>query len=181
MRNYLSALFLLLFVFQVNAQSKYFTKSGTIIFESSVPSFEEVKATNNKVSAVLKDDGSFASLVLLKGFRFKIALMEEHFNENYIESAKYPKSSFSGKIKSFKIDDLTSSFKEFELEGSLKIRGISQKVSTKCQIKKDGDAIVLKTSFKTKPEDFSIEIPKVVRGKIAEKVDVVAEFTLKKK
>lgn len=166
---------------QVNAQSKYFTKSGSITFESSVPAFEEVKATNNKVSAVLKDDGSFASLVLLKGFRFKIALMEEHFNENYMESGKFPKSSFSGKIQSFDMGSLTSSFQDFDLEGSLKMRGVTQKISTKCQIKKEGDGIILKTNFKTKPEDFNIEIPKVVRGKIADKVDVTAEFILKKK
>lgn len=165
----------------INAQSKYFTKSGTIVFESSVPSFEEVKATNNKVSAVLKDDGTFASLVLLKGFRFKIALMEEHFNENYMESGKYPKSSFSGKIKSFSINDLTSEYKEFVVEGTLKMRGVSQKITTKCQIKKEGEVITMKTEFDTKPEDFNIKIPKIVRKKIADKVDVSATFVLKKK
>lgn len=181
MKKTILLLFMLSSLFQIEAQTKYFTKSGTIIFESSVASFEEVKATNNKVSAVLKDDGTFASLVLLKGFRFKIALMEEHFNENYMESGKYPKSSFSGKIKSFSINDLTTNFKEYEIEGTLKMRGVSQKIITKCELKKNGETIVLKTSFNTKPEDFNIKIPKIVRPKIAEKVDVTAEFILKKK
>ena len=165
----------------VNAQDKYFTTNGNITFESSVPSFEEVKATNSKVSAVLKSDGSFASLVLVKGFRFKIALMEEHFNENYIESQKFPKSSFSGKIKDFSIDKLTSEFQEFDLEGKLTLRKISQPIATKCMIKIEGNTISLKADFKTKPELYGIEIPSIVRKKIAEYVDVSATFELNKK
>ena len=162
----------------VNAQDKYFTTNGKITFESSVPSFEEVKATNSKVSAVLKSHASFASLVLIKGFRFKIALMEEHFNENYIESQKFPKSSFSGKIKDFSIEKLTSEYQEFDLEGKLTLRKISQPITTKCMVKIDGNKISLKTDFKTKPELYGIEIPSIVRKKIAENVDVSAIFEL---
>lgn len=160
------------------AQDKYFTTNGTITFESSVPSFEEVKATNSKVSAVLTSDGSFASLVLIKGFRFKIALMEEHFNESYIESQKFPKSSFSGKIKDFSIDKLTAEYQEFELEGKLTLRKISQSITTKCIIKIEGNTISLSADFKTKPELYGIEIPSIVRKKIAEYVDVSATFEL---
>ena len=161
-----------------NAQDKYFTTNGTITFESSVPSFEEVKATNSKVSAVLRSDGSFASLVLIKGFRFKIALMEEHFNESYIESQKFPKSSFSGKIKDFSIDKLTAEYQEFELEGKLTLRKISQSIATKCMVKIEGNTISLSADFKTKPELYGIEIPSIVRKKIAEYVDVSATFEL---
>ena len=165
----------------VNAQDKYFTTNGNIIFESSVPSFEEVKATNSKVSAVLQSDGSLASLALIKGFRFKIALMEEHFNESYIESQKFPKSYFSGKIKDFSIAKLTSEYQEFELEGKLTIRNISQSISAKCLVKIEGNTVSLKSDFKTKPELYGIEIPSIVRKKIAEYVDVSATFELIKK
>ena len=99
--------FLLNGVLIVNAQEKFITKSGVINFEASVPSFEEVKAKHQSVSALLKSNGEFASLALVKGFRFKVALMEEHFNENYAESSKFPKATFKGKIKGFDISKLT--------------------------------------------------------------------------
>ena len=89
------------------AQSKYLTKTGTVNFEASVPSFEEVKASNNSVTAILNtENGEFAALALVKGFRFKNALMEEHFNENYAESDKYPKAVFRGKITNLAEVDL---------------------------------------------------------------------------
>ena len=86
------------------AQTKMFTKSGKISFEASVPAFEEVKAKNESVTCVLNPStGEIASLALIKGFRFKVALMEEHFNENYIESDTYPKAIFKGKIDNFDV------------------------------------------------------------------------------
>ena len=86
------------------AQQKYLTKTGQISFEASVPSFEEVAAKNNSVTAILNtENGEFAALVLVKAFRFKNALMEEHFNENYAESHLYPKATFKGKIKDYNI------------------------------------------------------------------------------
>src|SRR6187549_3993369 len=84
----------------VSAQDKMITKTGKVTFEASVPAFEEVKAKNETATCVLNPTtGEIASLALMKGFRFKIALMEEHFNENYIESDKYPKATFKGKIE----------------------------------------------------------------------------------
>ena len=86
------------------AQDRVITKNGKVTFEASVPSFEEVKAKNESVTCVINSQtGEIASLILVKGFRFKTALMEEHFNENYIESDKYPKATFKGKIENYKI------------------------------------------------------------------------------
>ncbi|MFN0729005.1 YceI family protein [Polaribacter gochangensis] len=163
------------------AQDKYYTKSGTITFESSVPSFEEVKATNNKVTAILKSDGTIASLALTKGFRFKIALMEEHFNENYIESNTFPKATFSGKIIDFNTNNLSSTDKIFKIKGTLLIRGIKKEVTIDSKIKIVGNSIYLSADFSVTPEDFNIKIPNIVRKKIAKKVDVSFHFELKKK
>lgn len=174
---------MLLVFFSVSfyAQEKYYTKSGTITFESSVPSFEEVKATNTKVTAILKDDGSIAALALTKAFRFKIALMEEHFNENYMESTRFPKATFSGKISNFSMDQLTSSDKEFRIKGKLTIRGVSKNIEIKSQIKKQENTIIITANFTATPEDFGIKIPNIVRNKIAKKVDISFNFVLKKK
>ena len=80
-------LLFLLISFLGFSQSKYLTKSGVLNFEASVEAFEEIKATNTNVTSILNtENGQFAALALVKGFRFKNALMEEHFNESYAES-----------------------------------------------------------------------------------------------
>ena len=94
--------FLLLAVTIAFGQSKYMTKSGSMSFEASQPTFEPIEATHSAVSALLNaDTGELAVLALVRGFRFPLALMEEHFNENYIESHQYPKTSFKGSITDF--------------------------------------------------------------------------------
>src|SRR5258705_13300570 len=93
--------FLMMFFFVGNIifSQKMITRTGEIKFEASVPSFEAVAAVNNSVSAILDEsNGEFVALALIKAFKFKVPLMEEHFNENYIESSKYPKATFKGNI-----------------------------------------------------------------------------------
>lgn len=160
----------------LHAQDRFITRTGSITFESSVPSFEEVKATNEKVTAVLTPSGDIACALNMKGFRFKIRLMEEHFNENYIESEKFPKASFRGKIKDFSIEQLGEEPKTFTVSGTLTIRNQPEEITTQCSLKKEGNKIIFTTNFTTKPETFDIAIPSIVRKKIAEDVDISATF-----
>jgi hypothetical protein len=160
------------------AQGKYLTKSGTIDFEASVPSFEEVKAKNSSVTAVLNTaNGEFASLALMKGFRFKVALMEEHFNENYIESDDYPNATIKGKIDGFDMSTLEGT-KEYTFKGTLSLHGKSKEISTPVTLTKEGNTIKMTTKFSVTPEEFDINIPGVVRKKVAEGVDVTVDFDL---
>ena len=180
MRNLVLTIIFLSSIFSIiNAQEKFITKSGEINFEASVPSFEEVKATHNSVSAIIKSNGEFASLALVKGFRFKVALMEEHFNENYAESSKYPKATFKGKVMAFDITGLTTDSKEYVLIGMVNMHGVDKKIETKAFIRKVGDNLFLDTKFVLKPKDFNIEIPSVVSSKIAEEIRVSASFEFK--
>jgi polyisoprenoid-binding protein YceI len=163
------------------AQGKYVTKTGEITFEASVPSFEEVKAKNTNVSAILNTDtGEFAALALIKGFRFKVALMEEHFNENYIESSKYPKATFKGKINDFDVSTLSEEKKEYKIVGTLNMHGEDKLLETPVKISLIDNSIVMNLDFILKPEDFKIKIPGIVSSKIAEEVNVLASYTLKK-
>lgn len=172
---------LLFFSLSFYAQEKFYTKSGTIIFESSVASFEEVKATNNKVTAIFKPEtGDIAALALVKAFRFKIALMEEHFNENYAESDKYPKAKFSGKIENFNTEDLNKNERVW-IKGKLTFHGVTKEIRIPANISKKNNSILVSSSFSIKPEDFGIKIPKIVRKKIAKRVDVKLNFELNKK
>lgn len=180
MKNTFILLCLLTGMFQVSAQ-KYTTKTGSLKFEASVDSFEEVAAENKNTSSVLESStGEIAVLGLMKGFRFKVALMEEHFNENYIESDKFPKATFKGNIQDFDVSKLSGTAKAFQISGDLTLHGKTKKITTTAKISKSGDKITVIGSFEVKPEDFGIEIPKLVSKKVADKIAVSYNLSLSK-
>lgn len=163
------------------AAQKLITKTGSIKFQASMPSYEEVAAENKSVSAVLEQStGDFASLVLIKGFRFKVALMEEHFNENYMESEKFSKATLKGKIADFDISKVTNTPKIFTLKGDLTVHGKTKPVSIIVKVSKAANGVIINGSFEVKPEDYDIEIPGLVRKKIADKVKIDYNFLLTK-
>jgi len=172
-------IFCLAFIVTMVGQEKFSTKTGEINFEASVPSFEEVKAENDNVSAVLETaTGNFAALALMKGFRFKVALMEEHFNENYIESSKYPKATFKGKIHDFNFSQLENE-KKYVIKGTFNLHGTNKTMEVPSTISKRDGKIWVSTQFILKPEEFNIKIPSIVSKKIADQVNVSAFFELK--
>jgi hypothetical protein len=174
-------LMIFFFVGNVIFSQKMITRTGEIKFEASVPSFEPVAAVNNSVSAILDEsNGEFAALALVKAFKFKIPLMEEHFNENYIESSKYPKATFKGKIINFDASKLATSVK-YDLEGNLTIHGVTKKIKTKITLVSNNGKINVNCSFMVQAQDFNIKIPKVVRSKVSENVTVAVDFTLTEK
>ncbi len=161
------------------AQTKYYTKSGNINFEASVPSFEEVKAKNNTVTSILNiNTGEIAALALVKGFRFKVALMEEHFNESFAESFNFPKATFIGKIDDFSMNNLTEEYKPFYLNGELTFHGKTVQINPEAYISLNNNKLYLKSSFILNPEQFDIKIPKIVQKKVAETVEVTFNFML---
>lgn len=162
------------------SQEKIVTKNGKVTFEASVPSFEEVKAKNETVTCIINTKtGEIASLTLVKGFRFKVALMEEHFNENYIESDKFPKATFKGKIDGFDFTKLTKEGKTYTIKGKLELHGKSKDISITATIKKVNEVVSLDANFSVNTDDFDIEIPSVVSKKVAKKVNVSLDFDLK--
>ncbi|MES2543604.1 MAG: YceI family protein [Bacteroidota bacterium] len=162
------------------AQDKKITKTGKIVFEGSVPSFEEIKAENNSVTCILNTKtGEIASLALVKGFRFKVALMEEHFNENYIESSKYPKATYKGKIQGFDVAALTATAKEYKMVGTMELHGKSKQITTTAMIRKVGDGIEIVSNFILNTDDYAIDIPKVVSKKVSKTISVKTVFLVK--
>lgn len=162
------------------AQEKKISKSAVIVFEASVPSFEEVKATNKNVTLVLNTKtGEIASLALMKGFRFKVALMEEHFNENYMESDRYPKALFKGKIEGFDVNSLTSKSKDFIINGKLELHGKTAVIKAPAKISQSNLGINLQSNFSVNASDFDISIPAVVKNKVANKINIQVDAVLK--
>ncbi|MDY7394826.1 YceI family protein [Aureibaculum sp. 2210JD6-5] len=171
--------------FSVNillAQEKYIDKKGQITFEASEKAFEEVKATNKSTTVILDvGTGKIASVALVKEFRFKNALMEEHFNENYVDSDNYPKAKFSGEIIDFNNEGLSENKLELKLNGTLEFHGEKKEISSVVYVSENNGIIFLSGKFTVTPQDFAIEIPKIVRNKIAKEVHVSFDFQLKKK
>ena len=170
----------MIFCVSVSALSqKYSTKTGEISFEASVPSFEEVKAKNSAVSAILNTEtGAMAALVLMKGFRFKVALMEEHFNENYMESEKFPKATLKGSIKDFSVTSLNDSAKKFIMQSEITIHGVTKNMEIPITLQSNGETIEIISKFVLNPDDFNISIPNIVRKKVAENVNVSVHLQL---
>jgi polyisoprenoid-binding protein YceI len=149
----------------------YLTKTGFIGFYSKTP-LEDIKAENNQVYAVL-DPAShlIAFAVLLKGFIFTKELMQEHFNENYVESDKFPKATFSG-ICSGELDFSKDGTYQVVIKGDLTLHGVTKPIETTAQLDVKKDHIVGFSTFKLKPEDFNIIIPSIVRDKITSEISV---------
>ncbi|WP_431242212.1 YceI family protein [Flavobacterium sp. P21] len=172
---------LLLFVGNLVFSQKVMTRTGQVKFEASVPSFEPVAATNNSVSAILdKSNGEFAVLALIKAFKFEIPLMEEHFNENYMESSVYPKATFKGKIINFDASKLSIS-KKYDVEGDLTIHGVTKKIKTKISVVLKEGKVYLSNNFTVKAQEYNIKIPSLVKSKVSENVNIALDLTLDEK
>ena len=171
---------LVLACMSTSAQNKYITKTGTINFEASVPSFEEVAAKNNSVTAIFNtENGEIAALALVKGFRFKNALMEEHFNENYAESDQFPKATFKGKIENFDLKNMKSSY---VINGQLSFHGKTETLKNiSISISTEKSMIKINGTFSAKASDYDVEIPKIVSNKISEDIKVSFQFELQRK
>ncbi|WP_312765353.1 YceI family protein [Epilithonimonas sp.] len=160
---------------------KYSTKTGKITFEASVPLFEDVYAENNNSTAILNaDTGDIASLAMVNGFTFKSNLMQEHFNENYAESAKFPKTSFKGKIQNFNKSDLSAKPKAYTISGTLNFHGVDNAVQSTASVYLKDDKVVVQGKFVAKTADYKVKIPKMVAAKVAENVNVNYNFLLQK-
>ena len=156
----------------VTAQ-KYSTKNGTISFFSKTQ-LENISADNNQVVSVLDTQtGEFNFSLLIQNFHFKKALMEEHFNENYMESDKLPKATFKGNItEPAKVDFTRDGNYNITVTGDLTIHGITRKISTSGTIIVKGGIVSANSKFMVKPGDYNISIPSLVRDNIAETIEV---------
>jgi hypothetical protein len=119
-------------VVHVHAQKVFATKAGQILFNASGGA-EKIAAINNQVDSKFGEaTGQIIFAVLIKGFKFENQLMEDHFNENYMESSKFPKAEFKGYIKNIKDINFSADGKyAANFEGDLTIHGVTNKVSTK--------------------------------------------------
>ena len=130
MKKFTFVLFLGIFCFTNGLLSqKYFTRDGKITFLSEAP-IETIEATNSKATSVIDiSSGKIEFAVLIKAFHFEKALMQQHFNENYMESSKFPKATFKGKIDSVgQVDFGKDGTYEIMVSGDMTIHGICKPI-----------------------------------------------------
>ena len=170
--------FILLFFFsvQIHAQ-KYIGKKGKISFFSKAP-IEDISAVNNNVSAVYDSNtGEIIFQLKITDFIFPKKLMQEHFNENYLESDVYPNSVFQGKVVN--LAENIKKIYDTRVEGNLTIHGVTNQISVIGELIKKEDVVDISANLMIRLEDYNIEIPSIMMYKIAEEIAIKINITLK--
>jgi len=170
----------MIFISQASQAQKYITKNGVINFYSDTP-MEKIEASNDQVNCALDlETGHMVFKVLMKSFEFEKALMQEHFNENYVESDTYPTATFKGSIVNYK--DISFSVPgtyESQIEGELTMHGITNEVNESGEfIIGDDGKITGKSVFNIKLKDYKIKIPNAVVDNISEEIEIRVEVKL---
>ena len=160
---------LIIFLLQPSfAQKRYFTKTGNVSFRAGT-ALEDIDGLNKSTTCVFDaGSGDIQFAILIKGFEFKSALMMEHFNENYMESDKFPKSIFKGKITDLeKINFLKDGTYPVNVKGVLEIHGVKKEVESNGQFKVLGETVIATAEFEIVLEDYAVTIPSLVKDKIS--------------
>lgn len=164
---------LLLFICHFSFGQKFKATNSNVRFFSSAP-LEDIEATTTTSRSVINlETGEFAFVIKIKDFNFEKSLMQEHFNENYMETEKYPEATFTGKIVDWKGE---KGEKEVVAKGSLKVHGVSRDVELKGKINYQDEKVVINSVFPIKLVDHKIKIPRAVFYNIAEEVEVTIKF-----
>jgi len=161
---------------------QYFTKNGFISFFSSAM-LEDIKADNNQVISVIDaTTGDIRFSLLNNAFRFKKALMEEHFNADYMESAKYPKSAFNGKISNIgSVDFSNDGVYTVSVTGDISVHGVTKNITVPATITVKAGKIKAAAVFKIKVKDYNISIPSTVKNNIAEFIEITVNCNYDKR
>ncbi len=161
------------------AQDKLFTKTGTINFDASAD-LEKIAASNKKANCVIDTKtGDMQFAVLMKAFEFEKALMEEHFNENYVESDTYPKATFKGKIDNLsEIKFATDGTYTANISGDFTMHGVTKAISAIGTFTVKGGKVTGTSKFKVTLADYNISIPAVVQANINKVATIMVDVSL---
>ena len=155
------------------------SKEGSVNFFSEAP-IENIEAENNSVAGIIDvASGEFAFRVKIEDFNFAKSLMQEHFNENYMESERYPFATFTGFMTDFQNLDLSDK-QVVQVRGQMTIHGVNQSVNVEASVWMHDEELHLFSKFLVKLADYQIDIPKIVMYNIAEEIVVTIQMQLSK-
>jgi polyisoprenoid-binding protein YceI len=178
----ISIIFGLFFVMTLSTSAqKFLTKTGTIKFFSDAP-LEKIEALNRQVNSALDvTTGGFVFKVLMKSFEFEKALMQEHFNENYVESDKYPSARFEGKVTNIKdINFEKDGIYDGNVEGKLTLHGVTKEIKEKGNFEVKKGKLTGKAKFNLTLADYNIKIPGNVGNNLSKTIEITVDLTLDK-
>lgn len=169
----------LLATIQLSAQEKFYTKTGKISFFSST-AIEDISAVNRSVVCLLNSSsGDIQFAVLIKGFEFKKALMQEHFNAEYLESDKFPKAEFKGLVAdNSSVNYKTNGTYPVIVKGKLSIHGVSKDVESSGNITVKDGKVLANSSFNVSIDDYQITVPSLYKDNISKTIKVTIECSL---
>jgi YceI-like domain len=174
MKLYALVAFAFVVSFSASAQ-RFFAEKSLISFYSD-GIVEDITASNGKITSIYDAfKGDIAFLMSIKDFEFEKKLMQVHFNEKYLESEKYPKATFQGKIVGFKSEE--DAIQQVRAVGKLTLHGVTKDVEALGTIQKKGSLLFLKSKFMVKLQDYNISVPQIVWKNIAQQVEVTIDFT----
>jgi polyisoprenoid-binding protein YceI len=178
----ITTLFLAVLSFGITAETaaqKFITRSARISFISTAP-LEDIEGKNKSVIAAIDSKtGAVQFSVTMKGFEFEKSKMQEHFNENYVESDKYPKAEFKGAITNNKeINYSKPGTYNAKVNGKLTLHGVSRAVTANGTITVLNDGIQVSSAFSITVADYKISIPAAVKNKVAKTVKVIVDAKL---
>jgi hypothetical protein len=159
------------------AAQKFISESSSVTFYSKA-TIEDIAARNEKSMAMFDaGSGEIAVSIPVKDFVFDKSLMQEHFNEKYMETEKFPKATFLGSVKGYTAG--TTGSQPVRAIGKLTIHGVTQEVDVPGTLEAKSDRILLNAKFIVKLDDYKVKRPQVLWKNIAEAVEVTLNFTLK--
>lgn len=173
----LTLIIVLIATIGVTAQSRYIDRSGKASFFSSAP-LEDIEAHSSQAVSIFDtESGDIAASILMRSFNFRKALMEEHFNENYVESDKYPKATFKGRVTNIRDLDLSKDGNySLDITGDMTLHGVTKSIKVKVEAVVDGGTLRTKAVFPLTVKDFKIKVPRLVINNIAEVVEITVSF-----
>ncbi len=158
-----------------SSETVYTSKESSVRFYSHAP-LEDIEATSTKLrGAMTAETGKLLFVIPINSFEFEKQLMQKHFNEQYLESDKYPEARFEGKFKNPPIE--LSGSNMIQYEGFMTLHGVSRHISGKAELKRVGNSILGHSTISIRLEDYKIKVPRMVIKNIAEVVEVTINVT----
>ena len=156
---------------------RYVAENGFISFFSQAP-VENIKADNNKVTSLFSaENGTIAFSVPIKEFQFEKKLMQQHFNDKYMESDRFPRSTFAGKVTGYSLS--SSGLQSVRAKGKITIHGIVKEIDVPGTLEVKNGNLIIKTKFKVLNKDYGIVIPQILWKNVSEEIEIAIDMTYK--
>jgi hypothetical protein len=173
----LTIIFFVVGIFSLCAQ-RFVAENGFITFFSQAP-VENIQADNRNVTSLFSaDNGTIAFSVPIKEFQFEKKLMQEHFNDKYMESDRFPRSTFAGKVTGYSLT--ATGLQSVRARGKLTIHGIVKEVDIPGTLEVKNNNIIIKTKFKVLNKDYGIVIPQILWKNVSEEIEITIDMTYRK-